>query len=55
MVKREQEISKEKDIKNFMNKPSFSNWNQIITLIENFFVTTEFQANIIKNLKKITK
>ena len=38
-----------------MNKPSFSNWNQIITLIENFFVTTEFQANIIKNLKKITK
>jgi len=43
---------KEEDIKNFVNKLLFSNWNQMITLIENFFTITEFQANAIKNLKK---
>ena len=44
---------KEEDIKKFMNKLLFSNWNQIITLIENFLTITESQANAIKNLKRV--
>ena len=41
------------DIENFTNKPLFLNWNQMIILLENFFITTEFWANAIKNLKKV--
>ena len=44
---------KEEDIKKFMNKLLFSNWNQIITLIEKFLTITESQPNAIKNLKRV--
>ena len=51
-LKENEKPFKEEDIENLINKLLFLNWNQIITLIENFFITTESQANIIKNLKR---